>query len=56
VTALIAGQSAKRVFALDDPAIHPLASLLRSLMDAHAGPGLKSKYVKRFTFEYQRSG
>jgi hypothetical protein len=52
----LSGKSAKRVFALDDPAIHPPASLLRGLMDAHAGPGLKSKYVKRFTFEYHRSG
>jgi hypothetical protein len=50
------GKSAKRVLALDDPAIHLLASLLRSLMDRHAGPALKAKYVKRFTFEYRRSG
>jgi hypothetical protein len=50
------GKSAKRVFALDDPAIHLLASLLRSLLDTHAEPGLKSKYVKRFTFEYRRPG
>jgi hypothetical protein len=50
------GKSAKRVFALDDPAIHLLASLLRSLLDTHAEPGLKSEYVKRFTFEYRRSG
>jgi hypothetical protein len=25
-------------------------------MDRHAEPALKSKYVKRFTFEYRRSG
>jgi len=31
-------------------------SLLPSLLDTHAEPGLKSEYVKRFTFEYRRSG
>jgi hypothetical protein len=25
-------------------------------MDTYAEPGLKSEYVKRFTFEYRRSG
>jgi hypothetical protein len=25
-------------------------------MDAQAEPGLKSKYVKQFTFEYRRPG
>jgi hypothetical protein len=44
------GKSAKR------PAIHLLASLLRGLMDTQAEPGLKSKYVKQFTFEYRRPG
>jgi len=29
---------------------------LRRLMHTHAEPALKSKYVKRFTFEYRRSG
>jgi hypothetical protein len=34
------GKSAKRVFALDDPAIHPLRQgFLRSVMDAPFKPG-----------------
>ena len=50
MTEVIAGQKRER------PAIDLLASLLRGLMDTQAEPGLKSKYVKRFTFEYRRPG
>jgi len=53
VTAVIAGQERD---APGNPSSHLLASLLRSLMNTHAEPALKSKYVKRFTFEYRRSG